>query len=67
MDQTSYIMRLRIKVLVSGDGAFIISINLLFIEVLFGFAGLGGVIIVMFLSLFIKIWNKIGLLSSRCS
>ena len=66
MDQTSYIMRLRIKVLVSGDGAFIISINLLFIEVLFGFAGLGGVIIVMFLSLFIKIWNKIGLLSSWC-
>ena len=52
------------KNLVYGGGAFIISINLLFFEVLVGLMGLGAVIIVMFLSAFVKNWDKIGLLSS---
>lgn len=62
MDQTSFIMRVRIKDLVYGGGAFIISINFLLFEVLFGFMGLEVVIIVMLLLFFIKKWNKIGLL-----
>ena len=67
MDQTSFTMRVRIKDWVYGGGAFIISLKLLFFEVLFGFMGLGVVIIVLFLLLLIKYWNKIGLLCSWCS